>query len=72
MSILCSCIMETKVIPVLIVEVLNLSGGRQMAHVGINDGIREWSCWSRKSFAVFAAEDWGWGWNSPGGCSGHP
>lgn len=44
MSILCSCIMETKVIPVLIVEMLNLSGGRQMARVGINHGIRQWHC----------------------------
>lgn len=44
MSILCSCIMETKVIPVLIVKMFNLSGGRQMARVGINRGIRQWSC----------------------------
>lgn len=44
MSILCRCIMETKVIPVLIVKMFNLSGGRQMAPVGIHHGIRQWSC----------------------------
>lgn len=56
MSILCSCIMETKVIPVLIVEVLNLSGGRQMAHVGINGGMRQWSCLAaERSTRVFSS-----------------
>lgn len=40
MCILFSCIMETKVIPVLIVKMLNLSSGRQINHVVINHVIR--------------------------------
>lgn len=42
MYILFSCIIETKVIPVLIVKILNLNSGRQMNHVVTNHVIRWW------------------------------
>lgn len=61
MSILCSCIMETQVIPVLIVEVLNWSGGRQMARVGIGDGIRGWSCLAAGAFSLWLLQGAGAG-----------